>query len=93
MKSTSINYSVAADHQNEENAAICIPAGLTLGMFIGLVVGELVFGSLGAGMFIGAAAGTMIGAVLMALCLRKRTHGVHAAPALETFSVSYKGDI
>lgn len=93
MKSRNITPSVAAIDQNEENAAICIPAGLTLGMFIGLVVGELVFGSLGSGMFIGAAAGTIIGAVLMALCLRKRTTGVHAAPALDTYSVSYKGDM
>ena len=72
MKSTNISHAVAADYQNEETAAICIPAGLTLGMIIGLVVGELVFASLGAGMLAGAAAGTMIGAALMAMCLRKK---------------------
>ena len=72
MKSSTTVNTFAAGYQNEDTAGICIPAGLTLGMFIGLVIGELVFASLGTGMLVGAAAGTMIGAALMAMCLKKK---------------------
>lgn len=74
MKSDNNVQAIAATYKDEENAAICIPAGLTLGMFIGLVIGELVFDSLGSGMMIGSFAGTAVGAVLMALCLRHKDH-------------------